>query len=65
MYDKLSERNKGIVLLIAGIMLVLNSMGITWFKAIIFFGALVLIAMGLMKLEIHKQVMNILNKKTK
>jgi|EndMetStandDraft_9_1072997.scaffolds.fasta_scaffold157897_2 hypothetical protein len=63
MYDKLSERNKGLVLLGSGIILLMSNLGITWFKPLIFLGSLILIGFGLMKLEIHKQVMNALNKK--
>jgi hypothetical protein len=65
MFERLSDRNKGLVLLSVGVLLLLNVLGINWFRPIIGACAVYLILLGLVKLEAHKQLMNLMNKKNK
>lgn len=65
MFERLSDRNKGLILLTVGALLLMNVLGVDWFKPIIGICAIYLILVGLVKLEAHKQLMNLMNKKNK
>jgi len=65
LFDKLSDRNKGLVLIIAGAVLLLFCFGFMRqiLHTIIIIGGIYLVALGLFKLQVHRKVMEYLNKK--
>lgn len=67
MFENLPERQKGILLIVAGAILLLHSVGIltSLFKWLILGFALYLIFMGVIKLEAHRKIMDFINKKQK
>ncbi|MDR3549813.1 MAG: hypothetical protein P4L31_00220 [Candidatus Babeliales bacterium] len=66
MFDKLSERNKGLVLVVSGAVLLLSRFGFMHevLHTVIIIGGIYLIALGLFKLQVHKKVMELINKKS-
>lgn len=65
MFDNLTEKNKGLVLVISGAVLLLSRFGFMHeiLHTIIIVGGLYLIGVGLFKLQVHKKVMELINKK--
>ena len=66
-YDKLSERNKGLVLTFLGTIILLFTFGFLHklLNTVIIVSGFYLVGMGLYKLDVHSKVMALVNKKSK
>jgi len=62
-YDRLSESNKGLVLVAIGVILLLNTFGIAWLNTFILIGAAYLILLGLYKLNAYDKLKSLWTKK--
>lgn len=64
-YDKLSDQHKGLVLLVVGLLLLLNTLGLSWLNAIIAVGAVYLIIAGIIKVQAYKKLKELISKQNK
>ncbi|MCX5922708.1 MAG: hypothetical protein NTX86_05285 [Candidatus Dependentiae bacterium] len=64
LFNGLSDRNKGILLVATGIVLLLNTLGVLekYLHVLVIIGAIYMIVVGLIKLEVHTRVMELMNK---
>lgn len=64
-WKKLSEQNKGIILVVLGVILLLHTLGIftTGLKWVLIISSIFMIGLGLVKLEVQKKIMGSLHKK--
>lgn len=64
-FNNMSERNQGIVLVVAGTALLLHTLCVLvpLLKWVVLAGAVYMLVLGLMKLNIQKRVMELMNRK--
>ncbi|EKD48628.1 MAG: hypothetical protein ACD_64C00215G0002 [uncultured bacterium] len=60
----LSDTFKGIILIVAGMILLLNTLGITTklLHSIILFGSIAMIVMGIFMADVHKKILSLMKK---
>lgn len=63
----LSDTVKGILLIVAGTILLLNTLGLTTelIHSIILFGSIAMIVIGILMADIHKRVLSLIKKNDK
>jgi hypothetical protein len=63
-WNKLSEQNKGIILVALGAILLLHTLGIftTGLRWVLIFGSVFMIGLGLMKLDVQNKIMGYFKK---